>query len=120
MKKNRIIDLFEEILPKDLVPKLSENESQFSKDAFEETREFLLKEASTEYFNLFIRKVLAKQIEMREDVNDGKPFHSDWIYSKNVMDKYMSCLDENDELRVRYQKSDLGDWLGDIKDFGII
>jgi hypothetical protein len=47
-------------------------------------------------------------------------FIIDWIYSRNILVKYILCLDENDELRVIYQKTDLGDWLGDIIDVGKI
>mgnify|MGYP000324177987 CR=1 FL=1 len=56
-RKKSVIDLFEEAIPKELIPIFPENDSQKSKDAFEKAREFLFKDASTEYFNLFFRKI---------------------------------------------------------------
>jgi hypothetical protein len=117
--KNNLIDLFEENLPKELIPQFPENMSQESKDAFEQTRVFLLKDAAENYFNIFFRKILEKQIEMRENSNSDLPFHTDWIYPKNLMDKYMSCLDDNDELVIRYKNADFGDWAGTAKDYGL-
>jgi hypothetical protein len=36
------------------------------------------------------------------------------------MEKYLSLLDENDELVTRYKNADLGDWIGNVKDLGIL
>ena len=57
---------------------------------------------------------------MREDKNSDKPFHTDCIYSKSTMEKYLSLLDENDELVIRYKNADFGDWIGNAKDLGIL
>jgi hypothetical protein len=117
---NKLIDFYEKHLPEDLVLKLPENSSIENKEAFEKTREFLLKDAALEFFNLRFRKILLKQIEMRESRNSIVHFHTDCIYSKSTMEKYLSLLDENDELVIRYKNSDFGDWIGNAKDLGIL
>jgi hypothetical protein len=35
------------------------------------------------------------------------------------MEKYLSCLDENDELVLRYKNADFSDWASKAKDYGI-
>ena len=117
---SKLIDFYEKYLPEDLVLKLPENSSIESQEEFEKTREYLLKDAALEFFNLRFRKILLKQIEMRESANSRDLFHTDCIYSKSTMEKYLSLLDENDELVTRYKNADLGDWIGNVKDLGII
>jgi hypothetical protein len=119
MKNFDIIDVFLENIPSELIPKLSESENQSNLEDFKKMREFLFKDAAIEYFNIFLRKVLLKQIEMRESVNSEIPFHTDFIYPSTIMEKYLSCLDENDELVLRYKNADFSDWASKAKDYGI-
>lgn len=120
MKKIDLIDIFLENIPQDLIPEFPENDSQESIEAFEKTRNYLFKDAATEYFNIFLRKILIKQIEIRESLNSDITFHTGCIYSKSTMDKYISCLDENDELVIRFKNADFGDWAGTAKELGLL
>lgn len=119
MKTNDLITLFESILPQDLVIKCPENLSEESNAHFLEARRFLLEDAARSYFNLIIRPIIAKQIEMRTE-DSLTAFSSDCLYGKTTMEKYISMLEPDDELIEKYRLSGENDYLGLSKDFGLI
>lgn len=119
MKTNDLITLFESILPQDLVFQNSENLSDKAKADFLEARRFLLEDAARTYFNLFIRPIIAKQIEMRTE-DSLTAFSSDCLYSKTTMEKYISMLEPDDELVEKYRNSWDSKLLDPLTDFGLI
>lgn len=102
MKTNDLITLFENILPQDLVFQNSENLIDKAKDDFLEVRRFLLEDAARSYFNLFIRPIIAKQIEMFS-LGSNATFISSCLYNETTMKKYISMLEPNDELNEKYR-----------------
>ncbi|NDA61659.1 MAG: hypothetical protein EBX50_06405 [Chitinophagia bacterium] len=121
MNTSILIDLFEKFLPSDLRLQLPDNATAEERIQFAETRKYLLEPASMQFFMLFIRPVLERQIEMR-DSKTVTPFVGSCLYRKSVIEKYLDFLPEEDSLRNRYEKSGIlhGEVADALYDFGII
>jgi len=115
-----LVDLFEKFLPADLRLQLPDNASVEERIQFAETRKYLLEPAAKQFFMQFIRPVLERQIEMRDN-ESATPFISSCLYRDAVMEKYIAILPEDDPLRDQYQAGLLHGVVADaLVDFGII
>jgi hypothetical protein len=117
--KQKLIEFFENTLPKELQLPIPENLSEENKKRHEELKQFLFGEAALNYFNTYIRPVLEKQIEMLE-LNENISFERDFVYASEVLMKYLNMLDDSDPLRIRFNKSDCAKPVSSLKDFGLI
>jgi hypothetical protein len=113
-----LITLFESTLPKDLQLPISEKLSAEDKKGKEVVKQFLFGDAAINYFELHLRPVLEKYIEMIEQ-NENKPFDAGLFYSREVVMKYLNILDDSDPLRIRYNKSKYFNVYTDLKDIGL-
>ena len=114
----QLIEFFENTLPKELQHPISENLSEVDKKEKEELKQFLFGDAAKNYFNMHLRPVLEKQIEMLE-LNDNMPFDADFVYSTGVIMKYLNMLDDTDPLRIRYNESEYAKSLSSAQDIGL-
>lgn len=114
----QLIEFFESTLPDDLKLPISADLSEENKKSKEVLKQFLFGDAAMIYFNTHLRAVLEKQVEMIE-LNDNTSFDADFIYPKKVLIKYISMLDEEDPLSIRYKKSQDAEALGLSKELGL-
>lgn len=118
MENRDLIAIFEKTLPEDLILPATTGVTNDDKEHYERVRAFLFGAAARDYFNRFIRPVLAQQVAMRTGA-EGSTFSTDAIYGKATMDKYMAMLEENDELRTLYAQQEPRGYLGVCKDWGL-
>ena len=113
--KDNVIDLVWDLFPKDIQANILKKETE--QENFQKLKVFLLKDLADQLFLTFYKPYLAKYVEFLEGKTEA--YTTDMAMDKTAAERYKAVLDDDDELRIRWENTELG-FLETASEYGII